>query len=265
MLTCILCHLDSIVSIFIIHTFYIRAQKYGRMKSIVEFVMKFSYRFVIITALFVTCLLTANIIASKVVDFGLFTLPAAVIIFPFSYIFGDILTEVYGYQQARRVIWLGFLCNLIFVVFAWLGQLLPPASLWTGQDAYVTILGYAPRLLAASFLGYLAGEFSNSFVLSKMKIMTKGKWLWSRTISSTIVGEGLDSIIFIIVAFAGTPLFVAIMILWHWLVKIAIEVIFTPLTYLIVNYLKKSESIDTYDYNINFNPIRIRERKTVEQ
>ena len=227
--------------------------------------MKYSYRFVFITALFVTCLLTANIIASKLVDFGPFTLPAAVIIFPFSYIFGDILTEVYGYQQARRVIWLGFLCNLIFVIFAWLGQILPPASFWTNQEAYVTILGYTPRLLIASFLGYLAGEFSNSFVLAKMKIMTKGRWLWSRTISSTIVGEGLDSIIFIIVAFAGTSLFVAIMILWHWLVKIAIEVIFTPLTYVIVNYLKKNESIDTYDYKTNFNPLRIRQRKPTDQ
>jgi queuosine precursor transporter len=224
--------------------------------------MKYSYRFVFITALFVTCLLTANIIASKLVGFGLFTLPAAVIIFPFSYIFGDILTEVYGYPQARKVIWLGFFCNLIFVIFAWLGQVLPPASFWTNQQAYVAILGYTPRLLLASFLGYLAGEFSNSFVLAKMKLMTKGKWLWSRTISSTIVGEGLDSVIFIIVAFAGTPLFVAIMILWHWLVKIAIEVIFTPLTYVIVNYLKKNESIDTYDYKTDFNPLRIIERKS---
>ena len=227
--------------------------------------MKYSYRFVLIAALFVTCLLTANIIASKLVDFGPFTLPAAVIIFPFSYIFGDILTEVYGYQQARKVIWLGFFCNLIFVIFAWLGQLLPPASFWTNQQAYVAILGYTPRLLLASFLGYLTGEFSNSFVLAKMKIMTKGKWLWSRTISSTIVGEGLDSVIFIIVAFAGTPLFVAIMILWHWLVKIAIEVIFTPLTYVIVNYLKKNESIDTYDYKTDFNPLRIIERKSTQQ
>ena len=227
--------------------------------------MKYSYRFVFITVLFVTCLLTANIIASKLVDFGPFILPAAVIIFPFSYIFGDILTEVYGYQQARKVIWLGFLCNLIFVIFAWLGQLLPPATFWTNQGAYEAILGYTPRLLLASFLGYLAGEFSNSFVLAKMKIMTKGKWLWSRTISSTIVGEGLDSIIFIIVAFAGTPLFVAIMILWHWLVKIAIEVIFTPLTYVIVNYLKKTESIDTFDYKTNFNPLRIIERKSIQE
>jgi uncharacterized integral membrane protein (TIGR00697 family) len=227
--------------------------------------MKISYRFVIITALFVTCLLTANIVGAKVWGVGSIVLPAAVILFPFSYIFGDILTEVYGYHQARRIIWLGFLCNLIFVVFAWLGQILPPASLWTGQDAYVTILGYAPRLLAASFLGYLTGEFGNSFVLAKMKILTKGRWLWSRTIGSTIIGEGLDTVIFIVGAYVGASFFTPWMILWHWLAKVAIEVVFTPLTYLIVNYLKKNESIDTYDFKTDFNPLRIRERKTIEQ
>ena len=235
------------------------------MKSFAEFFMKYSYRFVFITALFVTCLLTANIVGVKVWGAGSVVLPAAVILFPFSYIFGDILTEVYGYKEARKVIWLGFLCNLIFVIFAWLGQLLPPAPLWTGQNAYITILGYTPRLLAASFLGYLVGEFSNSFVLAKMKILTKGKWLWSRTISSTIVGEGLDTVIFIIGAYVGAAFFTPWMILWHWLAKVVIEVIFTPLTYLIVNYLKKNEFIDTYDYKTNFNPLRIRERKPTGQ
>jgi len=219
--------------------------------------MKYSYRFVFITALFVTCLLTANIVAVKVWGAGSFFLPAAVIVFPFSYIFGDVLTEVYGYHQARRVIWLGFLCNLIFVIFAWLGQILPPAPLWTGQKAYLAVLGYTPRLLAASFVGYLVGEFANSFVLAKMKILTKGKWLWSRTISSTIVGEGLDTAIFILGAYLGAAFFTPWMILWHWGAKVAIEVIFTPLTYVIVNYLKKSEGMDTYDTGTNFNPLRI--------
>jgi hypothetical protein len=227
--------------------------------------MKYSNRFVIITALFVTCLLTANIIGAKVWGVGSVTLPAAVILFPFSYIFGDILTEVYGYQQARQVIWLGFLCNLIFVVFAWLGGLLPPAANWTGQDAYTTILGYTPRLLAASFLGYLVGEFSNSFVLAKMKILTKGRWLWSRTIGSTIVGEGLDTVIFILGAYIGASFFTPWMILWHWAAKVAIEVVFTPLTYVIVGYLKKNESVDAYDYKTNFNPLHLGERKTVER
>ena len=227
--------------------------------------MKYSNRFVFITVLFVTCLLTANIVGVKVWGAGSIVLPAAVILFPFSYIFGDILTEVYGYKQARKVIWLGFLCNLIFVIFAWLGQLLPPAPLWTGQDSYITILGYTPRLLAASFLGYLVGEFSNSFVLAKMKILTKGRWLWSRTISSTIVGEGLDTVIFIIGAYIGAAFFTPWMILWHWGAKVMIEVVFTPLTYVVVNYLKKNEFIDTYDYKTNFNPLQIRERKPTDQ
>ena len=225
--------------------------------------MKFSDRFVAIAALFVTCLLTANIVGAKVWSAGSVVLPAAVILFPFSYIFGDILTEVYGYHQARKVIWLGFICNLIFVVFAWLGQLLPPAASWDGQEAYVSILGYTPRLLLASFLAYLTGEFCNSFVLAKMKILTKGKWLWSRTIGSTIFGQGLDTVIFIVIAYVGAPFFTPWMILWHWLAKIGIEIILTPFTYLIINYLKRSESIDTYDFDTNFNPLRINGRKTV--
>lgn len=219
--------------------------------------MNVSHRFVIITAIFVTSLITANIIAVKVVSFGFIMLPVAIFIFPLSYIFGDILTEVYGYKWTRRVIWLGFICNLIFVVFAWIGQILPSAPFWTGQTAYETILGYTPRLLAASFFGYLAGEFVNSTVLAKMKIATRGKWLWSRTIGSTIVGQGLDTTIFIIIAFIGTPVFSPLMILHHWLAKIIIEAVATPVTYLVVNHLKKKESTDVYDYETNFTPFSI--------
>jgi len=216
--------------------------------------MNISHRFVIITAIFVTCFLTANIVGVKVISFDFFILPAAVILFPLSYIFGDILTEVYGYRQARRVIWLGFFCNLIFVIFAWVGQKLPPAPLWGRQEAYESILGYAPRLLAASFCGYLVGEFANSFVLAKMKILTRGRWLWARTIGSTIVGEGLDTVIFITGAYFGEPFFIPMMILYHWLAKTAIEVLATPFTYAVVNFLKKREAIDTYDDKTHFNP-----------
>jgi len=222
-----------------------------------SFKMNVSHRFVIVAALFVTCLLTANIIAVKVISLGPFILPAAIIIFPLSYIFGDILTEVYGYRWARKVIWLGFFCNLIFVIFAWVGQVLPPAPLWEGQEAYATILGYTPRLLIASFGGYFVGEFANSFVLSKMKILTRGRWLWSRTIGSTIVGQGLDSLIFITGAYLGTPFFVPIIILHHWLAKTIIEAAATPFTYALVKFLKRKEAIDTYDYETNFNPFRI--------
>ena len=212
---------------------------------------------VIITALFVTCLLTANIIAVKVLSVGPVILPAAIIVFPLSYIIGDILTEVYGYRLARKVIWLGFACNLIFVVFARIGQALPPASFWGGQQAYESILGYAWRLLIASFVGYLAGEFANSFVLARMKILTRGRWLWTRTIGSTIVGEGLDTSIFITLAYIGTSSFMPIMILYHWLIKTGYEVVATPLTYAVVKYLKKKEAIDTYDRKTRFNPFLV--------
>ena len=219
--------------------------------------MNVSHRFVIITAIFITCFLTANIVGVKVVNLSLFILPAAVVLFPLSYIIGDILTEVYGYRQARRVIWLGFLCNLIFVIFAWVGQVLPPAPGWEWQEAYESILGYTPRLLIASFCGYLAGEFGNSFVLAKMKILTRGRWLWSRTIGSTIVGQGLDTVIFVTGAYFGAPFFVPIMILHHWLAKVLFEAIATPFTYKAVNFLKRKEAIDTYDYQTDFNPFLV--------
>ena len=221
--------------------------------------MNISHRLLFITTIFVTCLITANVIAVKVVSIGPFIVPAAIFVFPLSYIFGDVLTEVYGYRWARKVIWLGFLCNLIFVFFAWVGQILPPAPFWQGQEAYAQILGYTPRLLGASFLGYLAGEFTNSIILAKMKVLTGGRFLWSRTISSTVVGQGLDTTIFITLAFIGTPSFLPVIILYHWLAKVAIEAAATPLTYAVVNSLKKKEAIDTFDDKTKFNPFRISE------
>lgn len=217
---------------------------------------RYSPWFVISVAIFITCLITANITAVKLVNVIGFVVPAGIIIFPISYIFGDILTEVYGYRRARQVIWLGFLCNLITVVAIWIGQILPPASFWGGQAAYERILGYTPRLLLASFLAYLLGEFANAFVLAKMKIATKGRWLWSRTIGSTLVGEGLDSLVFVTIAFMGEiPIQqLASAIVTQWLVKSAYEAAVTPLTYLVVNFLKRSEGIDVYDYSTRFNP-----------
>ena len=223
--------------------------------------MKVSYRLVIIIAVFITCLITANTIAVKVISIGSFILPAAVFVFPISYIFGDVLTEVYGYKVARRVIWLGFACNLLFVFFAWIGQLLPAAPFWDGQGAYQSILGYTPRLLAASFAGYLVGEFVNSYILARMKIMTKGRWLWMRTIGSTIVGEGLDTAIFITIAYIATPTFASIMIFNHWVSKVGIEVVFTPVTYIIVNWLKRQEGIDTFDNKTRYNPFSLKAKE----
>ncbi len=219
-------------------------------------VEKVSPWFVMIVALFITCLITANIIAVKLISLYGFILPAAILIFPLSYIIGDVLTEVYGYRQARRVIWLGFFCNFITVVAIWIGQMLPSASFWDGQASYERILGYAPRLLLASFLAYLVGEFSNAFVLAKMKIATKGRWLWLRTIGSTLIGQGLDSAIFITLAFVGTiplnTLFSAVVI--QWLAKSLYEAVVTPLTYVVVAFLKRKEGLDVYDRDTKFNP-----------
>ena len=222
--------------------------------------MNISYRFVIISALFVTCLITANILFVKQIPLGPLVLPAAIIIFPLSYILGDILTEVYGYKHARRVIWLGFICNLLTVIALWIGKILPSAPIFEAQDAFERILGNQPSILSASFIAYLVGEFANSFVLAKMKIVTRGRWLWARTIGSTIVGQGLDTIIVLTtVAFAGVIPFsvLGIMILSHWSIKVAYETIATPFTYELVGYLKKKENIDFYDYETNFSPIKI--------
>lgn len=216
--------------------------------------------FVAIVALFVTALITANIIAVKLVALGPFVVPAALIVFPLSYIFGDVLTEVYGYSRARMVIWLGFLCNLVAVAAIAAGGLLPSAPPFQdAQPAYERILGYTPRLLAASFLAYLAGEFVNSFILARMKVATGGRWLWTRTIGSTIAGQGLDTAVFGTLAFAGTvPLEVLLnIILTAWVLKVAYEVLATPFTYGVVNFLKRREGIDVYDARTDFSPLRL--------
>ncbi|HEX5505775.1 MAG TPA: queuosine precursor transporter, partial [Thermomicrobiales bacterium] len=183
--------------------------------------MKVSQWYVVVAALFVTCLITANVVAVKLVALGPLIVPAGVVVFPVGYILGDVLTEVYGFRRARAVIWLGFGCNLLFVVAAWVAGLLPAASFWDGQGAYERILGFTPRLLAASFVAYLVGETANSLVLSRMKVLTEGRWLWTRTIGSTIVGEGLDSLIFITIAFAGllSPRALLTTVATQWLVK----------------------------------------------
>ena len=220
-----------------------------------------------ITAIFVTSLVVSNIIAVKLIAVGPFFLPAAILLFPISYIFGDILTEVYGYARARRVIWIGFGCNLLAVLVIWLSIELPPAPFWrmgsletpqASQQAYRVIFGFTPRILAASFLAYLAGEFLNSFVLAKMKIATGGRHLWMRTIGSTAVGQLADSGIFIFLAFYGTIPMDSLgrMILGQWLVKWAYEALVTPLTYGAVNYLKREEKENYFDRNTRFSPFR---------
>ncbi len=217
----------------------------------------YSSPFVVVVAVFVTCLIAANIMAVKIVYIFGFILPAAIIIFPLSYIAGDVLTEVYGYGAARKMIWLGFICNFLVVVAFWLGKIMEPVPFWNGQEAYEQILGYTPRILVASFLAYLVGEFSNSYILARMKLATKGRWLWTRTIGSTLVGEGLDSLVFISVAFVGIipASKLASVVMTQWLVKCAYEIIATPLTYQVVGFLKRREGVDAYDYDTRFNPL----------
>ena len=226
--------------------------------------MKVSSWFVVIAAVFVTCLITANIIAVKIMWLFGFPVPAGIIIFPLSYLFGDVLTEVYGYGAARRVIWLGFACNLLTVVAIYIAGLATPAPFWQSQAAYNTILGFTPRLLLASFAAYLVGEFTNSFILAKLKIATRGRWLWTRTIGSTLIGEGFDTVIFITIAFWGIipSSMLLTTILTQWIFKVAYEIIATPFTYLVVGFLKRKEGIDTYDYRTNFSPILLRKAVT---
>jgi len=218
-----------------------------------------SWRFIACAVLFVTCLLTANTIATKLISVGGLILTAGVVIFPLSYVLGDILTEVWGYAASRRVIWLGFACNALMVLAIWLGGAIPAAPFWKGQGAYDEILGQAPRVLGASFVGYLAGEFANAFVLAKLKVLTRGRWLWTRTLGSTVVGQALDTALFVVLAFAGTVPggVLAGLVAGQWAVKVAYEAAATPLTYAAVAYLKAAEGQDAYDYDTDFNPIRL--------
>jgi uncharacterized integral membrane protein (TIGR00697 family) len=221
----------------------------------------------VVLALFVTSLIISNIIAVKVVSiFGL-TLPAAVILFPIAYIVGDVLTEVYGYARARQSIWIAFGCNLLAVLAIWIAGLLPADAQWragvftdpvSSGQAFDAILGFTPRLLLASFSAYLVGEFVNAFIMAKLKLVTRGRLLWTRTIGSTILGQGLDSLIFISLAFSGIlPGGVLLgAIISQWGVKTAYEALATPVTYFVINRLKQVEGVDLFDRDTKFTPLR---------
>ncbi len=222
-----------------------------------------SYRyFDLILALFVAVLLISNVASSKIVRLGPFTFDGGTLLFPVSYIFGDILTEVYGYRRSRRVIWTGFGCAVLMVaVLAAVGAL-PPAEGWENQEAYLAILGTTPRIVLGSLIAYFAGEFSNSYTLARMKVLTRGRWLWMRTIGSTLVGEGVDTLLFVTIAFAGTmpwPLFWSV-ILSNYVFKCGVEAAMTPVTYQVANFLKQAEKEDVYDLDTNFNPFLLRLR-----
>jgi uncharacterized integral membrane protein (TIGR00697 family) len=213
----------------------------------------------LITALFVTVLIVSNIASTKILILGPFTFDGGTILFPLAYIFGDVLTEVYGYTPSRRVIWTGFGCLALTAVTLAIVDALPPAPDWTLQSAFSAILGQAPRIVSGSLLAYWAGEFVNSFILAKLKVRTDGRWLWTRTIGSTLVGEGVDTAVFLTVAFLGvlpTDLLWTIFVS-NYVFKVGVETVFTPITYQVVGFLKRAEREDYYDRDTDFNPFRV--------
>ncbi len=224
---------------------------------------RFAY-FDYVMAAFVTILLLSNVLGAgkvAVIDLpmiGLWPFGAGILFFPVSYVIGDVLTEVYGYAHARRCIWAGFAALLFMAVMAYVVVALPPAADWGGQAAYEQVFGQVPRIVAASIVAFWAGEFVNSYVLARMKIWTKGKALWSRTIGSTIVGQGVDSALFYPLAFYGadgwsTQLVITVA-LTQWALKTGWEALLTPVTYAVVNFLKRREGVEVFDTGTNFSP-----------
>lgn len=214
-----------------------------------------SYRYLdLITALFVMVLIVSNITSVKITQIGPLTFDGGTILFPLAYIFGDVLTEVYGFHRARRVIWTGFALLAFTVLIFALVDALPPAPGWEMQTAFSQVLGVVPRIAAASLLAYLAGEFVNSVILARLKVATAGRHLWVRTIASTLFGQGVDTGLFVVIAFAGT---MPGDVLWsiivsNYLFKVGVEVLFTPVTYAVVNTLKRLENEDFYDDHTRF-------------
>lgn len=222
-----------------------------------------TYKFLdIVIGLFVAVLIISNLTsAAKIVTLGPFTFDGGTLLFPISYIFGDILTEVYGYSVTRRVIWIGFAAAALFSLVVWIVGLLPGEAEWSsrvGMDAYNAVLGSTPRIVFASLIAYWAGSFSNAFVLAKMKVITQGRWLWSRTVGSTVVGQFVDTFLFVAVAFAGM---MSAEVLWsvavsNYIFKVGVEALFTPVTYVVVGWLKRAEGADVFDVRTDFNPFR---------
>jgi uncharacterized integral membrane protein (TIGR00697 family) len=205
---------------------------------------------------FVSVLLVSNIVAPKLVGIGPFLFSGAQLLFPITYIFGDVFTEVYGYAASRRAIWSGFFSSALLSILSAIIIALPPAPNWHGQEAYEQVLGMTPRIFVASLIAYWAGEFANSFLMARLKVATRGRYLWMRTIGSTAVGQAVDTALVMTIAFAGIYSFAQIgnLIVSGYLFKVAYEAAATPLTYLVVNTLKKREGVDILDVGTNFNP-----------
>ncbi|MCW5979833.1 MAG: queuosine precursor transporter [Bryobacteraceae bacterium] len=205
---------------------------------------------------FVVVLLVSNLVGPKIVAIGPFRISGAQLLFPITYIFGDIFTEVYGYGASRRAIWTGFFASALLSIMGLITVALPPAPDWPNQEAFAIVFQFVPRMVVASLLAYWAGEFANAFVMAKVKLRTKGRFLWVRTIGSTAVGQAVDTTIVMIVAFAGSlsPSLIGKLIVSGYLGKVLYEAAATPLTYAIVNFLKRKEGVDVFDYATDFNP-----------
>lgn len=219
------------------------------------------YRYLdVLINIFVVVLIVSNLIAPKFVALGWFRFSAAQLLFPITYIFGDVFTEVYGYGASRKAIWTGFLASAIMVAFGMFAVWLPPAPEFKDQQAYRIIFGVVPRNVAASLLAYWAGEFANSLTVAKMKLWTDGRYLWTRTVGSTVVGQAVDTTIVIVVIYWGQSMGIMFrLIVSGYLFKVAYEVLATPLTYLVVNFLKRREGVNYFDRSTNFNPFALRE------
>jgi queuosine precursor transporter len=217
-----------------------------------------------LTTAFVVILLVSNLVAQKLIRFGPVTTSGAMILFPITYIFGDVFTEVYGYGASRRAIWLGFFGTALMYGVATLVIAMPADPEFRNQQAFVTVFGILPRILIASLISFWAGEFANSYTLAKLKLITRGRWLWTRTVGSTVVGQAVDTTLVIILTFAGiyTP-HKLVQIIWEgYLLKVGYEVLATPLTYLVVGWLKRAEHSDPFDAHTDFNPFSFMNRKT---
>ena len=209
--------------------------------------------------IFVVVLLVSNLVAQKICQLGPLTLSGAELLFPITYIFGDIFTEVYGYAASRRAIWTGFFASALLSVMGAIIVALPPAAGWRNQAAFATVFGFIPRLVIASLIAYWVGEFTNSYVMAKMKLLTRGRWLWTRTVGSTVTGQAVDTTVVVLIAFWGRApgRTLTALILSSYIAKVVYEVLATPLTYAIVGWLKRTEGIDHFDRDVSFNPFTL--------
>lgn len=215
--------------------------------------------FDLMLSVFIVILLISNLVGQKICAFGPFRISGAQLLFPITYIFGDIFTEVYGYAASRRAIWLGFFASGLMAVMGMVTVALPAAPDWPNQQAFATVFNFVPRLVIASLIAYWAGEFANSYVMAKMKLVTEGRYLWTRTIGSTVVGQFVDTVVLMLIAFGGSlswPLVVNL-IVSGYLGKVAYEVLMTPATYAVVAWLKRVEKVNVFDYSTNFSPFKL--------